>query len=189
MTAEGFRGAVGTLFQGNQTGWEMGVQVSIPLGYKAERAQIGNLRFQLTKAYAGLAAQEKEISHELRNAVTGMQRWFSDLQLANQRKKAASRRLAAFTAEYKAGRTSLDLLLRASTSHSEAEVAYHRALAQYNKAIANFYFRSGLILDHNSIRIREGFPTIRTEPIPIEMPTPGTAAGQSADPARTRCFG
>ncbi len=172
VTAEGFRGAVGTLLQGNQTGWNLGFQVSVPLGYKTERAQIRNLRFQLSKANAGLAAQEKEIAHELRNAATEIQRWYVDLQLATKRKNAANRRLAAFSAEYKAGRTSLDLLLRASTSHSEAEVAYYRALSQYNKAITNFYFRAGLILEQNAIRVREGFPTIRTEPIPIQSQSP-----------------
>lgn len=173
-TSQGLRSAVETLFQGNQTGWNLGFQVSMPLGFRAERAQIRNIRVQLAKTTAGLAAQEQEISYELRNAVMQLQRWYAVLQLSAERKRAAERRVAAFEADYDAGRASLDLLLRSRISSSEASVAFYQALAQYNKAIANFYFRAGTMLERNGIRIRDGVPTFESEPLPsgATLPVP-----------------
>ena len=158
VTNRGLRSASGTLFQGDQTGWDLGFEVTVPLGFIAERAQIRNLEWQLAKAMTALSAQEIEIQHELRHAMLRLKRFHTDMRMARPRMMAAKRRVAASEADYKAGRTTLDLLLRARISSGEAQEAYLRALAEYNKSIANLAYRSGTIMEESNITVREGFP-------------------------------
>jgi hypothetical protein len=42
-TPQGHRSAYGNLFQGDQTSWDLGVVMSVPLGLRAERSQMRNL--------------------------------------------------------------------------------------------------------------------------------------------------
>jgi outer membrane protein TolC len=158
VTPNGLRSAGSTLFQGDQTGWDLGFELSIPFGYLAERAQVNSLEWRLAKAMTALSAQELEIQHELRNAMIRLQRWHNDLQVAERRKDAALRRVAAYRKEFELGRKPADLLLRAQISSGEAQVALYRATAQYNKALANLSFRTGLILATHNVHIREGIP-------------------------------
>lgn len=154
VTGNGLRSINQTLFQGDQTGWTLGFEVSIPFGYRAERAQIQLLEWRLLKAQTALAEQEIEIQRELQNAVMRLQRWQKDMRLAVQRRNAADRRVRATDAEYQAGRTSLDLRLRARISSGEARVAYFRAMAEYNKAISNFYYRNGTLLPRSGVTVQ-----------------------------------
>lgn len=158
VTPEGFRSAFGTLFQGNQTGWDLGFQMTIPLGFRNEQAQVRNLELRLAKARAALAAQELDISHELRAALTGIERWHANLRNNKRRMEAAERRVKSFAAEHRAGRASLDLLLRAQISSGQARVTYFRALAELNKAIANLQLRAGMTLKGQGIQLLEGMP-------------------------------
>ena len=158
LTPHGLRSAGGTLFQGDQTGWDLGFEVAVPFGFMAERAQIRNLEWRLAKAMTALSAQELEIQHELRNAVIRLQRWHNDILVASQRKDAAARRVKFYSEEYRLGRKPADLLLRSEISSGEAQVAHYRAVAQYNKAIANLAYRTGAILGEHNVRIVEGAP-------------------------------
>lgn len=154
ITDNGLSALNRTLGQNDHTGWNLGIEVAMTLGTRAERAQIRQLEWRLLKARTALAEQEREIQYELQNALTRLQRWQTDMKLAQQRRDAATRRVAATDAEYEAGRTSLDLRLRARVSSGEARVALVRALSEYNKAIANFYYRNGTMLARSGVRVQ-----------------------------------
>jgi iron(III) transport system permease protein len=62
VTSQGFNSAYETLAQGNQTGWNVGVELSIPIGLRLSKSQVSNVEFQLMKARAALAAQELEVA-------------------------------------------------------------------------------------------------------------------------------
>lgn len=149
---------VHSLFRGDQTGWDLGFEVSVPFGFLAERAQVQSLEWRLAKAMTALSAQELEIQHELRNAIIRMRRWHMVLLAAEKRKDAATRRVTAYSKEFELGRKSADLVLRAEISNGEAQVAYYRAMAEYNKALSNLSYRSGLILTEYNVNIHEGIP-------------------------------
>jgi outer membrane protein TolC len=149
---------VHTLFRGDQTGWDLGFEVSVPFGFMAERAQVRQLEWRLAKAMTALSAQELEVQYELRNAIIRLQRWHNDLLVAAKRKEAAARRVKFFSEEYRLGRKPADLLLRSEISNGEAQVAHYRAVVQYNKAIANLAYRTGVILGEHNVRIVEGTP-------------------------------
>ena len=151
-----FPGAYETLFAANQNGWNLGFQASMPLGFRAARSQVRNLELRLAKARAVLAAQELEISHELGNAYQQADRWLAAIKLHEARQEAATQRAAAVAADYRAGRTSIDLLVRAEAAVTEATVAYQRSMAEYRKVLTELDFRAGRLLERYNITLAEG---------------------------------
>lgn len=158
ITQEGFNSAYDSLFRGSEATWDIGIEVSVPVFLRAERAQLRQMEFKLAKAQAALASQEAEIAHELTYTFQTIQRWLAAVQSNRHRVAAANRRAEASRADYDAGRATLDLLLRAQANESQADVAYHRSLAEYNKALWDLQFRSGTILMRNRIMLKNALP-------------------------------
>jgi hypothetical protein len=97
-----------------------------------------------------------EISHELANAYQLADRWKANIDLQEAKLEAARERAAAVTADYNAGRTSIDLHVRAHAALTESAVAFQRSLAEYRKALAELNFRAGRLLESLNIRLAEG---------------------------------
>ncbi|HUG91608.1 MAG TPA: TolC family protein, partial [Planctomycetaceae bacterium] len=154
-TAQGLNSAYETLTQGNQTSWDLGLQFSMPFGFRLALAQIRNVELRLAKARAALNAQELEISHELAAAFQQLDRFYLTAQTNFNRRRAAAERVAAAEAEYELERITLDIVLRAQISLSQAEIAYYRSLIEYNKSVAELYYRMGRLLELNEIELAE----------------------------------
>ncbi len=143
------------LLNANQTGWGVGVEFSMPIGFRAAHSQVRNLELKLAKARAALGSQEFEISHELANAFRQADTTFQTAQTYFNRRRAAERRVQANDAQYRAGKGSVDLLLRAQISLATAEKAYYQSLVGYNRAILDMKFRKGTLMEDNSIFLSE----------------------------------
>lgn len=143
------------LLSGNQTGWGLGVEFSMPIGFRAAHSQVRNLELKLAKAQAALSAQEFEVSHELANAFRQADTSFQTAQTYFNRRRAAERRVQANEAQYRAGKGNVDLLLRAQISLATAEKAYYQALVGYNRAILDMKFRKGTLMEDNSVFLSE----------------------------------
>ena len=154
-TAQGFSSFAETLSQGDQTGWELGFEFSVPIGLREAHSRVRNIELRLAKARAALAAQELDVSHELSVAFQGLGRWYETAATNFDRRRAAELRVRAAEAEYEAGRSTLDLLLRAQLSLSQAEINYYRSLSEYNKAIADVHYRKGTLLERNNVFLAE----------------------------------
>jgi outer membrane protein TolC len=157
VTAEGYNSAYSTLTRGDQTGWTMGFQFSVPIGLRLARAQLHNTELQLAKARAALAAQELDISHDLADAIQQLDLAFMTARTNFDRRVASELRVATEKARWEVSveGASVDLLLRAQASKAAAEVAYFTSLVNYNKAIVNLNLRRGTLLDVNNISIAE----------------------------------
>lgn len=139
-------GGFGSLLNPDDLGWNAGIEFSMPFGFRLEHARIRNIELQLAKARAVLAAQETEISHELSYAIRNLDRWYASVTATEKRRRAAARRLTAVQAEFDAGRSSLDRLLRSQVSLADAELAHFNSIGQYNKALVEFQYRKGSLL-------------------------------------------
>jgi len=147
--------AFASLAELGQTGWDIGFEASIPIGYRNAHSQERNFELRLARARAGLDTQEQEISHEVRNAFQSLDRAYAVARSALNRRIAAAERVSAYKAQYELRGTTADPLLRAQQSLVQAEVAYDQALIQYNQAITDFYYRTGTILQESNISIAE----------------------------------
>lgn len=146
----------------NLTGWTAGLQFAMPLGLRTARMQLHNIELQLVKARAILHAQEQDISHDLATAVQNITANYKIAQTQLDRKIAAVKRVQATTALYEVGArdeqnqgVTLDLVLRAQASSAAAEVAYFNALINYNKAITEYHWRRGMLLEVDGIHLSE----------------------------------
>lgn len=154
--AQRYRGAYNTLFEGNQSSWDVGIEFSMPIGFRQAMAQKRNLELKLMKARAVLASQEHDISHELGNTFGLIDLSYQQAETNFDRFIAAQRQLEAAEREYDAGRIPVDLLLRSQASVAAAETAYYTAIARYNQSITDLRLRKGSLLEDNSIFLAEG---------------------------------
>ncbi|MEK6262779.1 MAG: TolC family protein [Planctomycetota bacterium] len=166
-TGEPFNSAYGSILRGRETSWNLGFEYSISLWQRAERAQVRQMEMRLVKARVTLATQEDEIAHELNAVLQSMQRWLRSARNNKQRHLAAKRRVEAASAEYHiAGRTGVDPVLRAEISQTQAQVAYHRSIAEYNKSLRELLYRTGRLLSEDGIEL------LRADGQPLMTPTP-----------------
>ncbi len=156
VTAQGLNSAYETLTQGDQTGWNLGLEFSMPLGFRSAHAQVRNYELRLAKARETLAAQELDIAHELAVAFQNLAKQYQTAQSNLNRLNAAQSRVDLFEAELEAGTATLDLVLRAQTSLADAERDYYTSLTDYNKAIAQLHYRKGTLLDYDNVYLAEG---------------------------------
>jgi outer membrane protein TolC len=170
VTAAGYNSAYSTMTRGDLTGWNLGLQFSMPIGFRQARAQLHNTELQLIKARATLSAQELDVSHELAEAIQRLEAAYIIAQTQLDRKIASVKRMESYDAIDEAGATAirrppnsegdtlaeLDLRLRAQNSNAAAEIAYFGALIAYNKAITEYQWRRGTLLDHDGIQVAEG---------------------------------
>ncbi|MDP7275800.1 MAG: TolC family protein [Planctomycetaceae bacterium] len=150
-----FAGGYGALSQGDHTGWNLGVELTLPLGMRSAHAQVRNLELRVVKARAVLATQEMEISHELADAFQQLAAHDTASRSNFNRQEASRQRVKLFEAEVKAGTKTLDQLLRAQASLADAEVAYFTSLVAYNQALTNLHYRSGTLLAVNNVQLAE----------------------------------
>jgi outer membrane protein TolC len=157
-STRGYQSAYGTMARGDLTGWTVGFQFAMPIGLRAAMAQMHNIRLQLMKARAGLAAAELDISHELANAIQSIDVGYQTAQSGFDRRVASEARVEATQAEYEAeiAGATLDLVLRAQASRAASEIAFYTALVRYNQAINDLNFRRGNVLEVNNIHLAEG---------------------------------
>ena len=153
-----YNSSYGALVRGDQTGWNVGMQFAMPLGFRAARAQLHNLELQLVKARAALSAQELDISHELAESMQKIDLAYMTSRTYLDQKIASERRVQAVQAEYDAGVSgaTLDLVLRAQASNATAEIAYYTSLINYNKALTELHQRRGTLLENDGINLAEG---------------------------------
>ena len=150
-----FSTVYGSITGGQFTGWNMGFQFAMPLGFRAAHAQVRNIELRLAKARDILQAQEIDISHEVAQDFQAIAVQYTTAQSNFNRFRAAQQRVQLFRAEVEAGTKTFDVLLRALGSQAEAEVAYFRSLTEYNKAIVALHYHKGTLLPYDDVWLGE----------------------------------
>ena len=144
------------LADGNQTGYSLGLELAMPVGFRAAKVQVQNLELRLAKARSTLAAQEHEISHELAVAFQTVAEQYALATVALNRRRAAVDRVEAFEALQDTAAGDLDLLLRSEVSLAQSETQYWQAVYAYNQAIADVFLRQGTLLERDGVFLAEG---------------------------------
>jgi len=148
--------AFGVLTSGEFQEWQLGLQASIPIGFRRELSGVRHHELLIARERALLQNLELEISHQLGDAIRDTDLNFGLTQTNFNRRVAAEAEVQAVNASYLANRVTLDLLLDAQRRRSEAESAYYRSLVDYNRAIMNVHFRKGSLLDYDGVYLAEG---------------------------------
>jgi outer membrane protein TolC len=148
--------ALGVLTSGQFQEWQLGLQASIPIGFRRELSGVRHQELLLARERALMQDLELEISHQLGDTIRDVDLQYGLTQTNFNRRVAAEAEVQAVNASYLVGKVTFDLLLDAQRRRSEAESAYYRSLVNYNKAIMNVHLRKGSLLEYDGVYLAEG---------------------------------
>jgi outer membrane protein TolC len=148
--------ALGTLASGQFQEWSLGVQATMPIGFRKELATVRHYQLNLARERARLQDEELEVSHQLADAVRQLELNYELTQTNFNRTLAADRQVEAVQAAFEAETVTLDQLLEAQRRRSEAQTSYFRTLLDYQRAIIGVHFRKGSLLEYNNVYLAEG---------------------------------
>jgi len=147
-----------SMLDGNFQNWGLGLELSMPLGFRKEMAGVRHAQLNLARERAVLQEMELESSHQLAWAVREAEANLVLSQTNFNRRIAAQAEVDAAEAKYVAGvlEGTLDQVLDAQRRLAEAERDYYSTLVEYNKSIAQVHFRKGSLLEYNGVYLAEG---------------------------------
>lgn len=156
-----FDNAYQDLTTGDFQEWQLGLEVQMPVGYRQGHAGVRNAELQLNRERAVLEEQEKQVVHQLAEAVAEVDRSYGVSQTSYNRRVAAKQHLDALESGYQDADENektrlLDLLLDAQRRLADAETTYYRGLLEYSLAIKNVHLQKGSLLDYNEVYLSEG---------------------------------
>jgi hypothetical protein len=156
-----FDNAYQNLTGGEFQEWDLGVEFSLPLGFRQAHAAVRNATLRLARERMILAEQQHEILTDLSNAVAETRRAFVVAQTYYNRRFAAYQQLQALEAIYQNADEAekprlLDLLLDAQQRLADSDSRYYRSLSEYAFAIKNVHFEKGSLLEANQVYLSEG---------------------------------
>lgn len=149
--------AAASLTSGNFQESSIRLDIAMPArGMRRELARIrgSQLRIQQNKDF--LLDKERLSVSQLSDAVGKTATHFQLVQTNAQRWQAAETEVEARLAEFKGGRSPVNVVLQSQQRRAEAQIQYYRALAEYNKSINYVDFLRGTLLANNNITLREG---------------------------------
>ena len=148
--------AFSELVEGNLDEWQLGVELGGSIGKRAGHVAIRNAELNLVRERAILKEQQRQIIHDLSAAWTEVDRALENMKTTFNSRIAAFDELEPKRKRVEEGQDQVFFLLDAQQRTATAESAVHRAVADYNQAIANYAFTSGGMLSRFNIRLTEG---------------------------------
>ncbi|MCA9263353.1 MAG: TolC family protein [Planctomycetales bacterium] len=148
--------AIDELLEGNYQEGQIQIDVTVPLGFRRELAQVRNQQLLMVREQARLEDMELEVTNQLTDAIQDLEAQYKLAQTNLNRRVHAQKEVEALKVAMDAGTATLDLLLDAQRRQADAEVAYYQSLIEYNLAIMNVHFRKGSLLDYSGVVLAEG---------------------------------
>jgi outer membrane protein TolC len=148
------------LTEGNFQEWRLGLEMNMPLGFRAEMSQVRNRQLALARERAKLNELELELSHSLTDAIQNLDANYQIMQTALLQGLSARQQVDALQALLEHGTITLDLILDAQRRLAESEVAFYQSLIQYNMSIVEVHYRKGSLMEYCGVMLAEGpWPT------------------------------
>jgi outer membrane protein TolC len=150
-----FNNAWQDLLSGDFQEFQFGFELDVPIGFRRAHAGVQHAELRLARERAILAEQERQIVHDLSNAVAEVDRTYAAAKLAFNQRTAAREQFAAVQAAFEGDKATADQVLDAQRRLAEDESGYFLALVEYALAVKNVHFEKGALLDYNQIILAE----------------------------------
>jgi outer membrane protein TolC len=172
----------GSFIRGNPndfTEWQLGVNFSVPLGLRKERAAVRQQELLIMHGRANLEQGLHAAAHDLAQSLRNLAQYYEQYRAFSEARQAAWVNLDYQLADYREGRSTLYLnVLQAITNWGNSVTAESQALATYNTELAILEQQTGTILETHGIRLlEERFCSIgplgrvfRDRPYPMSSP-------------------
>lgn len=153
----GNQNAIDDLTGGAFQEWQLGIQLDVPIGFRRAHAAVQNSELLLAKERAILREQERQIGHDLSNAIGEIDRAYETCQTNLNRYRAARMYLDTLEANRKAGRpVDVDKILDAQNRVAASETRYFLTRVEYALAIKNVNFEKGSLLEYHNLFTEDG---------------------------------
>lgn len=155
---EDFDSAYGNLTSGEFQEWQLGFELSVPIGFRQAHVAAKNAELLLARERAILKDQQREIVHEAADAIAEMDRAYTVMQTSYNRLVATRDQNGSVKATYEEGKgeVPLDLYLESQRRLVDGETEYYLNRARYILATKNVHFVKGTLLDYDGIFLAEG---------------------------------
>ena len=148
--------AFATLADGDLDDWQLGVEFGGAIGNRAGHLAVRNAELNLVRERAILKEQQRQILHDLNAAYTEVDRSLDNMKTTYNSRLAAFDELEPKRKRVEEGQDQVFFLLDAQQRTATSESSVHRAVADYNLALASYAYESGSLLTRFNIRLTEG---------------------------------
>jgi outer membrane protein TolC len=148
--------AFAQLAQDKFNDWALGLNMTIPLGFRDAHAAVRAAQLNLARSYLVLRDQESKAAQFLALQYANLAEFYELIEANRSQRLAAAVQLSARFEEFLAGRGTLDFLLEAQRVWADALRDEFNAIVQYNNALCTFEFAKGTILTFDNVTIGEG---------------------------------
>jgi outer membrane protein TolC len=177
---------------GQFTDWNLGVNFSVPLGLRKDRAGLRRAELIVKRDEANLDQGLHAALHTLAGNVRNLAQFYEQYQTYKETEAAARINLEQQKALVRTGKAIFLVELQAITDLANAASAKAQALVQYNTELANLERQTGTILDTHGVKFfEERFRAIgplgrwgptRDYPASV-LPSPNVERYQTPEPA------
>lgn len=153
-----FNNAYSDLVSGRFQEWQAGAELSLPIGFRKAYSAVRQAELQVERERTLIHEAERQIVHDLSNAISELDRAYAVVETCMNRRIAAAEQVAAIETadEFGSDTAVLYVLLDSQRRLAEAETAYFRALVEYQLAVKNLQVEKGTLLAYNEVHLNEG---------------------------------
>ncbi|TWT37135.1 Outer membrane efflux protein [Posidoniimonas corsicana] len=136
---------------GENTGWTLGINFSVPIGLRAARAQLRQQELIIARDRANLDQGLQSASFFLAESLQNLDQFYEQYRATLETRAAARKNLEFQIARYQGGLTQYIVVLQAIVSWGDAVSAEADLLALYNIELANLQVQTGTILETHAV--------------------------------------
>ena len=152
-------GAFENLGSGEFQDWHIGIEGSIPLGFRKQRDGVKNAEYALARDRAKLRETELEVSHQVAYAVSDMEANLVMTATNFNHRSAAQYNLDAMIATSESETADTNTFINKINAYrtlAQAENDYFGSVTNYARSIAGVHYRKGSLLEYNGVYLTEG---------------------------------
>lgn len=134
--------------------WQIGMELNMPIGFRQGYAGVRNAQLALARERAVLVDMERQVVHDVSNAVSEKTRAFNQVQTAYDRRTSALEQFTVLNSQdIKDVRKKIDfnLLLDSERRLADADSDYHRSVVSYAVAVKNVYVETGSLMEYCNV--------------------------------------
>lgn len=151
--------AVRNLMGGSQQEWFVGFEYEVPIGYRKAHLAVSNAELLLSRERVIQREQQRQVVHDLTNAIADAARAYEACQNSLNRYFAAKELLTAYEVQDAQDMDiDVDHLLDAQRRVVEAEIRYYRARTEYAIALKNVHLEKGSLMSYHNLHIFNNQP-------------------------------
>jgi outer membrane protein TolC len=132
--------------------WEVGLNLSYPIGNREARNEYLRTRLRLKGSHARLALLKEEVLNEIRAAIRLLDVSAKKIEVASRGRDLAEEQLRTLLKRKEVGLATTRDVLEGEEDLAEARTELTGALADYNKAVTDYLRGTGKLLEHEGVR-------------------------------------